>query len=246
MPEGPQMLFFNEQLEQFAGKKIIEANGDAKEIPMEKLSGQIIKEVKAFGKELLFCFPEFTIRVHLMLFGKLAINSKLNNRALKLGFQFEDAEVNFYACNCKFLEGPADNHYDWSKDVLSDKFKPQKAAEALSKKPKELICEALLDQNILAGVGNKLKNEALFKRKIHPESVVAAIPNEEIKHLVDECVEIGKEYLSWLQQGEDNQWRVYKKDTCPRDGNTLRIEKIGKSKRTNYFCEKCQELYSVD
>lgn len=240
------MLFFKEQLEQFIGKNVLDVKGSDEKIPMKKIQHETVNDIRAFGKELLFCFSDFTIRVHLMLFGKLAINSELGSRSLKLGFTFENGEVNFYACSCKFLEGSIETYYDWEKDVLNEEFNAQIAAEKLLKKPNELICEALLDQDILAGVGNKLKNEALFRRKVHPESIVSAIPKPEIKKLVEACSTIGKEYLSWLQDGEENQWAVYKKTSCPRDGNTLQIEKLGKSKRTNYFCENCQEIYLKD
>jgi endonuclease-8 len=67
MPEGPQMVFLKDQAEQFIGKLILKANGNAKEIPFGMINGQALTDIKTFGKELLFCFPAFTIRIHLML-----------------------------------------------------------------------------------------------------------------------------------------------------------------------------------
>ena len=243
MPEGPQMVFLKEQAEQFIGQRVVRAHGNAKNIPFEEIQGQSLTDIRTFGKELLFCFPSFTVRIHLMLFGKYAINSELD-RQLRLGLEFEQGEINFYACECRFITEPLGEVYDWSTDVLNPSFDQQKAARRLEGKPKQLICEALLDQDILAGVGNKIKNEVLFRRQVHPESVVGDIPAKELLKLVEECVTLSGEYLNWKREGSDDEhWQVYKKKECPRDLIPIRKEKIGKSGRSCYYCDKCQKLY---
>lgn len=243
MPEGPQMVFLKEQAEQFVGQRVVRAQGNAKNIPFDEIQGQPLTEIRTFGKELLFCFPQFTVRIHLMLFGKYAINSELD-RQLRLGLEFEDGEINFYACECRFIREPLEQVYDWTTDVLHPRFDKQKAHDRLEGKPKQLICEALLDQDILAGVGNKIKNEVLFRRQVHPESLVGAIPSKELLKVVEECARLSSEYLDWKREGTDDEhWQVYKKKECPRDHVPLRKEKIGKSGRSCYFCDKCQKLY---
>ena len=246
MPEGPQMVVIKEEVEHFIGQRLLSAEGNAQEIPFERIKGNELIDVKTFGKELLFCFKDFTIRIHLMLFGKYAIDSKLN-RVLRLGFVFEGGYINFYACECRFIEVPLDGVYDWTIDVMNKKFNGAVAVEKLLNKPKQIICEALLDQNILAGVGNKLKNESLFRRQVHPESIVGEIPKNVLKGLVDECVKLSFEYLEAKHVGSDNElWQVYKRKECVRDHIPIRKEKIGKSGRTCYYCDKCQKLYLSD
>lgn len=246
MPEGPQMVFLKEQFSHFIGRHLTEAAGNAKNIPYDKLSDNILTDIKTFGKELLFCFPHFTIRVHLMLFGKYAIDAELN-RELRLGLKFENGDINFYASDCRFIQESLDNVYDWSADVLNESFDRNKALEKLHKRPDQLICEALLDQNILAGVGNKIKNEVLYRVQVHPESVVGEIGETVLKRLINECVKLSHEYLGWKREGtEDEHWKVYKRVECLRDGIPLQKHKIGKSKRTCYFCERCQILYVAD
>lgn len=246
MPEGPQMVFLKEQIHYFIGQLLIKATGNAKDIPLDKLSGKALTDIKTFGKEILFCFNDLTIRIHLMLFGKYAIDGELN-RELRLGLEFESGEINFYACECKFIQEPLTNVYDWSTDVLNDSFDTNKALQKLLGKPKQLICEALLDQHILAGVGNKIKNEVLFRRQIHPQSLVGDIPEKNLKALINECVKLSHEYLNWKREGTDDEhWKVYKQNECPRDEIPLQKEKIGKSRRSCYFCNKCQKLYAED
>jgi endonuclease-8 len=243
MPEGPQMVFLKEQLEHFIGQHLLQASGNAKDIPFAKIKGNKLTSIQTFGKEIFFQFGQFTVRIHLMLFGKVAIDSELD-RALRLGLEFENGEVNFYACECKFISVPLDEVYDWTTDVMNPAFEPGVAVEKLQNKPKELVCEALLDQHILAGVGNKIKNEVLFRRHVHPESLVGEIPADVLGNLVDESVKLSAEYLEWKREGIENEhWLVYKKEECPRDHVPLRKEKIGRSKRTCYFCDRCQHLY---
>ena len=67
---------------------------------------------------------------------------------------------------------------------MNPSFDPNKALEKLITKPQQLICEALLDQHVLAGVGNKIKNEALFRRQVHPESLVGEIPKKDLQKLI--------------------------------------------------------------
>lgn len=245
MPEGPQIVFLREQIDHFIGQAVEKTSGNAKDIVSYGLKGKVLKDIKTFGKELLLCFPNLTVRIHLMLFGKYAVDSRLN-RELRLGLIFESGEINFYACECRFIQQPLDAVYDWSIDVLNDSFDRNAALQKLLVKPNQLICEALLDQNILAGVGNKIKNEVLFQRQVHPESVISQIPQVVLKGLIDDCVKLSFEYLAWKQEGsEDEPWKVYKKNECLRDHIPLRKEKIGKSRRSCHYCDKCQKLYTI-
>lgn len=246
MPEGPQMVFFKEQFDQFLGQQVVKAEGDASNIPFKNLKGKRLDEIKTFGKELLFCFPDFTLRIHLMLFGKFAINDTLN-RKLRLGLEFETGDINFYASDCKLIYEPLDEHYDWNTDVMNPLFDKVKALEKLTAKPDQLICDALLDQHILAGVGNKIKNEVLFRKRVHPQNTVGQIPEKKLKELIDECVTLSFKYLSWIHEGENNEhWEVYKKKECIRDHIPVLKEKIGKNNRTCYFCDKCQLLFDTE
>ncbi|RDC62477.1 endonuclease [Adhaeribacter pallidiroseus] len=245
MPEGPRIAFLKEQLDQFVGQPVVEAQGTAKNIPFPLLPEQTLTEIKTFGKELLLCFPDFALRIHLLFFGKYALNAELN-RELQLGLTFESGTINFYACDCRYISEPLEQLYDWTTDVLHPSFDPDKALQKLLRQPKQLICDAILEQSIVAGVGNGIKNEALFRCHLHPASVVGEIPEPILKNLVRACVTFSQEYLSWKQENTPTKnWQVYQRNTCPRDLVPLRKEKLGKTKRSCYFCEKCQELYAA-
>ncbi len=240
------MVFLKEQAEQFLGQPVMRAEGSARGFPFDRLKNQELTSIQTFGKELLFCFPGFAVRVHLLLFGKYAINGKLN-RELRLGLAFDNGEINFYACGCRFMQEPLESLYDWSTDVLHASFDTDKALEKLCRKPNRIIGEALLDQTILAGVGNGIKNEVLFRNRIHPESLVGEIPEPEVRRLIAACTSFSFEYLDWIREGRaEEHWLVYKRKECPRDHIPLLKAKIGKWGRSSYFCEKCQQLFLPD
>ena len=46
----------------------------------------------------------------------------------------------------------------------------------LKLQPDTLVCDALLDQDLFAGVGNIIKNEVLFRTRVHPESTIGDLP----------------------------------------------------------------------
>jgi endonuclease-8 len=94
MPEGPIILILKEQLQPFKHKKVISAKGYTTKMDPQLLVGKTITDIKTWGKHLLICFPKFTVRVHLMLFGSYKINDHGKHNAT-LSLQFAKGEVNF-------------------------------------------------------------------------------------------------------------------------------------------------------
>jgi endonuclease-8 len=243
MPEGPSIIILKEQLLQFKGKRVTDANGYAKGLDADMLVGKTLKDIKTWGKQTLLCFPQFTVRVHMMLFGSYHINEPVKkNASLHLGFS--NGEVNFSISSIKMIEGPLDKQYDWSADIMSKKWDADKALERLKAKPKTMICDALLDQKIFSGSGNIIKNEALFRSRLHPQSIIGEIPDKKLTELIDETVKFSRDFLKW-KKGNTliKHLNAYEKDTCPRNHIPFHKADTGKTKRHSYFCEKCQELF---
>lgn len=55
-----------------------------------------------------------------------------------------------------------------SQDVCSPKFSFSRSEEAVSSQSSRMLCDVLLDQAVMPGVGNIIKNEALFDSGLHP------------------------------------------------------------------------------
>ncbi|MEO6904743.1 MAG: DNA-formamidopyrimidine glycosylase family protein [Ginsengibacter sp.] len=242
MPEGPTIFILKEEVQSFIGKKITKVEGNSK-LDIQRLSGQKIIDFKSWGKHFLICFKDFTVKIHFMLFGSYRINEQ-KDRAPRLRLIFDKGELNFYACSVKFLEESLDEIYDWTSDVMSDLWNPKQAKEKLKEVPDMLVCDALLNQNIFTGVGNIIKNEVLFRTKIHPESKIGNIPAKKINELIKEARNYSFDFLEWKKKYIlKKNWLAHTKKICPRCNIPFVKAHLGKTKRRSFFCNNCQTLY---
>jgi endonuclease-8 len=244
MPEGPSIVILREAIEalDLKGSVIRLAEGNSK-IDKDRLNEQKVVDFRSWGKHFLICFEDFTLRIHFMLFGSYLINERKKTPP-RLTLVFDDAELNFYACSVVILEQPADDIYDWSGDIMSDSWSSAKAIKKLKSGPKMLACDALLDQNIFAGSGNIIKNEVLFRIKVHPLSQVDALPEAKLKELVKETRNYSFDFLEWKKEFTlKKHWLAHTKKTCPRCLIPFHKEYLGKTNRRSYFCENCQVIY---
>jgi endonuclease-8 len=243
MPEGPSIVILKEAAAAFCGKKIIAVSGNSK-IDQDRLLNQKVTALKSWGKHFLICFKDFLLRVHFLLFGSYLINEK-KEQPIRLGLVFKNGELNLYSCSLKFLEGQADDHYDWSVDVMNDTWDPKAAKKKLLDKPKALICDALLEQDIFAGVGNIIKNEILYRVRVHPESLVGKIPAVKLNRLIKETRIYSFEFLEWKKKFElRKHWLAHTKTVCLRCNLPIIKKYTGVKNRRNFFCSNCQLLYN--
>jgi endonuclease-8 len=184
MPEGPSIVILKEEVQPFKGKKVIKVEGNSK-IGIERLQGQKVIDFKSWGKQFLICFKDFTVRIHLLMFGSYRINER-KDTVPRLSLQFKNGELNFYTCSVKFIEEDLDTVYDWEADVMSDSWNLQKAVQKLKALKNTPVCDVLLDQQVFAGSGNIIKNEVLFRLRLHPETLVEALSPAQMKQLAVE------------------------------------------------------------
>jgi endonuclease-8 len=243
MPEGPIIIILKEAVQQFKGEKVIQASGDGKFIDAALLAGLTITDFKSWGKHFLICFPEFTVQIHLMMFGSYRVNSHTAKQP-RLHLEFEDGELNFYACQLHVIEQPLDEVYDWQADVMNPAWSAGKAITKMKRQPELLACDALMDQHLFAGVGNIIKNEVLFRTRIHPLSLVNELPTARLKTMMKEAVTYSLEFLKWKKANTlSKRWEAYNQKICPRDNVAFQKADTGKSHRSSYFCPLCQILY---
>lgn len=241
MPEAPTILVLCEESKRFIGQKILSADGAIVDDLKEKLVGKNIVNIQTFGKQLLILFPDFTVTIHLMLFGSFTINSEKKGK-LTMGLTFKNGNLNFYASVVKIIEGSPEDAFDWKTEVMNEKFDRKLALKKVKAIPEHFIVDALLDQHIFAGIGNKIRNEVLFRTRIHPLSKVKHLSDRNIADIIDDCIKFSFEMLDWKRDGVmDDNLQIYKAKECPRDRIVAKHEKLGS--RTIHFCDKCQELF---
>ena len=206
MPELPDIEVFSRNLHQrFAGKqlqKISVVNGkklkDSQQGLSTALEGKKLIEIYRFGKEIRFRFPGDTILgMHLMLTGDLFPFEKKNENkwtivelcfkggsGLALTDRMKNANVKLNPENKKGV------------DALALDYKTLKAI--LQRKAN--IKNVLLDQNNILGIGNSYSDEILWRTKISPFSIAAAIPDEKVKELAKAIKQVLKAAVTKIEK----------------------------------------------
>jgi endonuclease-8 len=242
MPEGPSIVILKEEAAGFIGKKILRVEGNTK-IDKERMLNQRVVDVCSWGKHFLIRFPRFALRVHFMLFGSYRINER-RDRPPRLSLQFAKGELNLYACSVRYIEDDLDDLYDWSGDVMSDEWDAAAARKKLRAMPDALVCDALLDQTVFAGVGNIIKNEVLFRIRVHPLSTVGALPAPKLRALVEQARQYSFDFMEWKKAYVlRKHWLAHTKRICPRCDISLTKAHLGLTHRRSFFCERCQRKY---
>jgi len=245
MPEGPSILIIKEILApQITGKKILNASGNAK-IDMTQLLNKKIIELRSWGKHLLIILPDCTIRIHFLLFGTYSIDEQTKpDRSLRLKLEFEKKQIYFYTCSVKLLTEDIDLLYDWDADVLSESWSSVNARKKLKQMPGALVCDALLDQQVFSGVGNIIKNEVLYRIKLHPETRIGKIPPRKLTSLIKEARNYSFDFLKWKKEFTlKKHWLAHTKKICTRCQLPLTKKYCGNTKRRSFFCSNCQVKY---
>ncbi len=244
MPEGPSIILAKEAIEKFTGKKVLSVSGNTTTIDKNLLLHKKVTAFRSWGKHLLICFSHFTIRIHFLMFGSYSVDEK-KDKLIRLGLKFTNGELFFYTCSVKMIEGDINTSYDWSADVMNEAWDEKAAKEKLKHQPEKMICDTLLEQDIFSGVGNIIKNEILYRVKVHPESRTGKIPAYKTNRLIKEARIYSFQFLDWKRQYIlRNQWLVHNKTICQRCNLPLTRKHTGIKKRRSFFCTNCQTLYT--
>lgn len=151
------------------------------------------------------------------------------------------------ACEAQALEG-------YGIEPLGDEFTVEELTHSLAGHA-GAIKPLLLNQAVIAGIGNIYADEALFSASIHPLRPASSLTQEELRSLHDAIVAVlalgiehggtsFNEYRDlWGEAGENyDHMLVYQRDgkACPRCGTP--IERIVVAQRGTHFCPHCQKI----
>ncbi|MEM9926157.1 MAG: DNA-formamidopyrimidine glycosylase [Cyanobacteria bacterium P01_D01_bin.50] len=138
-------------------------------------------------------------------------------------------------------------------DPFSAEFTVEYLAEKL-KNRRRAIKTALLDQSVVAGIGNIYADEALFMGRIKPETLCLNLRREQIKSLHSSIIKVlktsieagGTTFSNFLNvQGVNGNYAhvawVYNRTGKPCRNCTHLIERIKLGGRSSHFCPQCQE-----
>ena len=223
-------------------------------VPIEELIGKRFLGSDSLGKNIILFLDSLAIRIHLMMFGSIHIyllDEPLLKPIQRVRLHIKGEKKKLVVYNAPIVEIDRSDRIleklkrDLGPDPLSDMWNREEAIRAIMKFPKEKIGAVLLNQSVIAGIGNILRNEILFRAKVNPERIVANLSREEIEKIVDISVELSKEFLKLKlnRKGIKELLLVYNryKKPCVFCGNPIRFYMQEPIKRKTFVCENCQK-----
>ncbi|RYZ75153.1 MAG: endonuclease [Proteobacteria bacterium] len=239
--EGPSLVIATEEFEPYFGLKVNEATGTAK-LPFSKIKNQKLLGARSWGKHFILIFEKTTLRIHFLMFGSYRISNPRVNRIPKMELRFGKDRLYFYSCAIKILEEPLDELYDWSLDTMSDEWSTPKAVAKLKKRPEDMVCDVLMDQEVFSGVGNIIKNEVQFRQRLHPETKIEDLTPKALRALVKDARDYSLQFYKWKKANVlKRNWLIFRKKKCPECGKPVTKRQTGKLKRVSFYCTREQK-----
>lgn len=211
--------------------------------------------LECFGGDSPAGDAERWLQVRFGLFGSIWVNEfsrakKPNKRGdwrdpiPRLVLHFDSGGfLAFYNCQMSWSSFPV---IKLNSDILSETFHRGQALEALGQA--QPVCYTLLDQRYFSGLGNIIKNEALYRAGIHPLALGSLLSPPQLEVLVDHVVEFSADWLQGKFQGRQQHPQIYQKEQCPA-GHQVMKEAFGPPggfQRLTWWCPQCQPRLPPD
>ena len=92
-----------------------------------------------------------------------------------------------------------------------------------------------------------MKNEILFRLKLHPETKLGALSAAQQRILVKDCRDYSFLFYNWKKQNVlKRNWLIMRKRTCPECGKAVTKKPTGVLKRLSHFCQVCQKKIKTE
>ncbi|CAH1267655.1 NEIL3 [Branchiostoma lanceolatum] len=216
----------------------------------DHLVGLPLSNVETLGKELFVYFGETCLRVHFGMNGSVQIKGQKNKGFQKtsepvLTLTLTVDSVSFHDCTVQ-IRSTSNCHEKYVQfqhlDICSSHFSLSQATRTVSCHGDRMLCDVLLDQTVLPGVGNIIKNEALFDSGLQPSLKVLQLKEEHVKHLVKMTRDFSMLFYKCRKEGRalSRHCKVYNKQCCGQCQGRITVCRMGENGRMTYFCERCQ------
>jgi endonuclease-8 len=243
MPEGDALHRAARGLQVLVGERLeVEAPHPRARVTRvaQRLDGRKLLGVEAVGKNLLLRFEDgLVLRSHLRMSGRWQVLPRNGTRRGTPWLVLRGAESEAVLWNGPVLELDESRVRSLGPDILADPPDLDAMVAKLRRAdPRTAIGEALLDQRLVAGIGNLWRAEALWRARTSPWRPLAELEDEEVRTALSEAARLMRGSLdSGLKVRA-----VYRKAgrPCPRCGTPIRSQGQGDQNRIAYWCPECQ------
>ena len=245
----------------------------------QSMLGATITRVERRGKALIIDLDtSYSLVVHLKMTGQLvfvepgqrwgaghpndSLVGQLPDKSTRVELTFDDSSKLFFNDQRKFgwmrlLPTTEVEHLDFFKKLgpepLVDSFTSKEFIERIRRKKNSLLKAAILDQSVLAGVGNIYADESLFGAQIHPARRVHEVTDEQLSMLLTEIKAVmqlsidkggstNKNYVD--AEGQRGSYlefaKVFNRNGLPCEIDSSIILKSKVAGRGTHYCPTCQ------
>ena len=261
MPEGDTLHRVAHQITvQVCGKRVEAARARSELKYAQELAGCRLDRAEARGKHLLLDFDnKLGVHSHLGMTGSWHIyphgerwRKPASRAALALRFDTHD----LVCFSPKLLELNSSARIrrhpllaGLGPDLLADRFDEAEALRRLRRSRELSVGEALMSQQLVAGIGNVYKSEILFMNRINPFVAIAVLDEAGLRA----CLNSARRYLRRNLEGRRRKFRgsthgerlwVYRRSglPCLECGTVVRMRRQGEAARSTYYCSNCQAV----
>ncbi len=226
-----------------------------------QIVGQKVLDVTRRGKWIVIKLQDYSLLIHLRMSGRILLAKPKRPAAHERArFQLSDGRVIRFEDQRKFgriylLADPEEKLGDLGVEPLSPEFTAEKLQSILRKNTR--IKPLLLDQTLIAGLGNIYVDEALFRSSIYPETPASSLTSSQIevlqksiRYVLQSAIELkgtslGEGKANFHGANGDHGKNVtnlcvYGRDGLPCFKCQTTLLKIVVAGRGTHFCPNCQ------
>lgn len=231
MPEGDTVWHTAAKLrDALQGKTLTRCDIRVPKYATVDLTGQVVDEVISRGKHLFIRVGAASIHSHLKMDGAWLVNpvSRPSRAGYRIRIVLETADMQAAGIDLGVLEVLERAHdmdvvAHLGPDLLGDDWEPRTAAANLVSDAERPLSEALLDQRVMAGVGNVFCNELCFVTGYLPTTPVGKV----------------KDPLRMVQRARDMLWLNRSRSNRTTTGDTRRDRQVWVYGRAGKPCRRC-------
>jgi endonuclease-8 len=250
--EGDTILRAARRIETALGGEEIEAsapNPRGRAAGIELLDGRRLERVEARGKNLLLRFGDLVLHSHLGMSGGWRVYPRgarwrrQPSSAWAVLAGEEQEAVQFGGPTLRLLPATRVRRDPrlarLGPDLLASDFDSERAIATIRANPARGLGDALLDQALVAGIGNIFKSEACFAARIDPWRPIGDLCDQELGSVLQAA---RAQMLEAVAGDGRHDFAVYHRSggRCRRCRGPISSRGQGDANRTTYWCPRCQ------
>jgi len=244
VPEGDSLHRAANRLQVLVGQRVAAESPHPRaqaERVAERIDGRLLESVTAHGKNLVLRFEGgVVVRSHLRMTGRWSVRPRGERRAGRPWLVLRGDRAEAVLWNGPVLELHTRALQRLGPDILERPPQLDEMLERLRRSDQtRWFGESLLDQSVVAGIGNMWLAESLWEARLSPWRRLADVDEDERRRALETAARLMRASVDGGREGPTQVYR-HAGRPCPRCRTPIRAWGQGDDNRTTYWCPTCQ------